>query len=432
MATPAAKHPPAAARAPLRRLMLLWLGWAIVILGYQAVAPGRFALQPPDRSTPWTAAETQPGGHKGQPYLLDRFMNAQVAWDSEFYISIALHGYDDPQMRAIAPGSDLGSVTSGPKGRHPGWTSVNYAFFPAYPYAMRAVGALLAPLGLDPIARVTLAGVLISLAGTLGAMIAIADLAGANAAAGEGEGFRAAFYMLVWPASFFLAQVYTEGLFLGLSFGALALARRERWLWAGLLGGLAAWTRSTGAVLLLPFAWIWLAQGGLTRLRARLSLRELASLACIAAPALAYLAWKAVFGVRFDFIETHFFGRGLLWLELTWNSWRDALALVAGGEPQAQAYYLVEVWGVAVAVATSLALLRRDPALALYGLAILGVALTSGAAQGMHRYVLSLPALFLVPAWWGRQPVFDRLWTLANTLAMGVFALAFSWNWWAG
>jgi hypothetical protein len=419
-------------RAPLRWLIVLWLGWAALILGYQAVAPGRFVLQPPDRSTPWTAAETGADSHRAQPYLLDPFLNAQVAWDSEYYVSIALHGYDDPQMRALAPGSDLGATTIGLKGDHPGWTSVNYAFFPGYPLAMRAVAWPLAPLGLDPVARAALAGVIVSLLGTLGALAALADLAAGEPGAGEGEGLRAGAYLLVWPASFFLAQVYTEGLFLGLSFGALALARRKRWVWAGLLAALAAWTRSTGALLLLPLGWMWLAQGGLGRLRSGPSARTIAGLAAVVAPAAAYLVWRAVFGVRFEFVETHYFGRGLLWLQLTWNSWRDALDLVRSGEPQARAYYLVEVWGVVAGVAASLWLVRRDPPLALYGLAILAIALTSGAAQGMHRYVLSLPALFLAPARLGRQPVFDRLWTLGNTLALAVLALAFSWGYWAG
>jgi hypothetical protein len=58
-------------------------------------------------------------------------------------------------------------------------------------------------------------------------MIAIADLAEGGLA--EGEGRRAAFYLLIWPGSVFLAQVYSEGLFLGLSFGALALMRRRSW-----------------------------------------------------------------------------------------------------------------------------------------------------------------------------------------------------------
>ena len=423
--------PNSLARTPLRWILLLWLGWAAVLLGFQAIAPGRFEPQRPDQATPWTADETRADSHRGQPYILDPFLNTQVAWDSEFYISIALHGYDDPQMRAVAPGSDLGSETVGPHGAHPSWTSVNYAFFPAYPLAMRAVAWPLKLLGLSPVATVTLAGVLVSLAGTLAAMIAIADLAALAEPAEAGDGLRASAYLLVWPASFFMAQVYTEGLFLGLSFGALALARRERWLWAGVLAALATFTRSTGTLLLLPMAWMWLTGGGLARLRARPS-AELVRLAAIAAPAAAYLMWRAVFGVRFEFIETHYFGRGLMWLELTRNSWSEAFDLVMSGDPAARAYYLVEVWGVAVGAIATLLLVRRDPALALYGLAILGIALTSGAAQGMHRYVLSLPALFLVPARLGRQPVFDRLWTLVNTLGLAVFCLAFSYDFWAG
>jgi hypothetical protein len=420
------------ARAPLRWLVLLWLGWAVLILGYQAVAAGRFEPQRPDRSTPWTAAETRADSHKGQPEILDPFLNAQVAWDSEFYISIALHGYDDPQMRSLAPGSDLGAETLGPHGAHPGWISVNNAFFPAYPLAMRALAWPLRPLGLTPVATVTLAGVLISLIGTLAAMIAIADLAASAAGAEPGEAIRAAAYLLLWPASFFLAQVYTEGMFLGLSFAALALARRKRWLWAGALAALATFTRSTGAILVLPLGWMWLAGGGLARLRARPWSVELVGLAAVGAPAAAYLVWRSIFGARFDFIESHFFGRGLFWLSLSGSSWRDAIDLVTSGEPQAQAYYLVEVWGVAAGLAASLLLIRRDPPLAIYGLAILAIALTSGAAQGMHRYVLSLPALFLVSARLGQQPVFDRLWTFGNTLALAVFALAFSWDFWAG
>ena len=177
---------------------------------------------------------------------------------------------------------------------------------------------------------------------------------------------------------------------------------------------------------------MWLAGGGLGRLRARPISGELLRLAAIVAPAVAYLAWRAVFGARFEFVETHFFGRGLFWLELTRSSWSDAAGLVRSGEPQARAYYLVEVWGLAAGLGACLSLLRRDRALALYGLGILAIALTSGAAQGMHRYVLSLPALFLAPARLGRQPVFDRLWTFGNTLALAVFALAFAYDFWAG
>jgi hypothetical protein len=440
-----------AARTPLRQLALLWLGWCVLMLGFQAVAPGRFEPMRPDRATPWTADETRTEAHPGQPYLAEPTLNRHVAWDSEFYISIALRGYDDPTMRSLGPGSDLGAPRFEPHGVRPDWTSLNNAFFPIYPWTMRAGGWLLAGLGLSPVATVTTAGVIVSLLGTLAALVALADLAARAPGSQDGEGLRAASHLLVWPAAFFLAQVYTEGLFLGLSFAALALARRERWLWAALLAALAVWTRSTGALLVLPLGWMALfpqgaflvagaqAQAAPTplgrwvgALAARRSQRWAPALAAAAAPVLAYFAWRAIWGAEFDFVETHFFGRGLLWLGASLSSWREALQRVTVGEPEAVAYYVAELWGVAAALAAAALLLRRDPALALYGLAILVIALTSGAAQGMHRYVMSAPGLFLISARLGRSAVLDRLWLIGNTLAMAVFALAFSWDFWAG
>jgi hypothetical protein len=414
-----------APKPPIRQLILLWLGWCAIMLGFQALGADRFSPIRPDRATTWSAAETGAGAHADQPYLSDPFLNRHVAWDSEFYISIALHGYDDPAMRSLGPGSDLGATRLAPHGVQPAWVSLNNAFFPLYPWAMRAVAWPLGPLGLSPVGAVTLAGVIVSLLGTLAALVAIADLAGGAPDAEAGDGLRAGAYLLVWPASFFLAQVYTEGLFLGLSFAALALARRERWLAAAALAVLAVWTRSTGVLLVLPLAWMAWREGAGGRGRG-------ARLLALVAPVIAYLAWRAIWGARFEFVETHFFGRGPFWLSLSLESWAEAFRLVASGEPAARAYYAVEVWALAAGIGASLMLLRRDPALALYGLAILGMALTSGAAQGMHRYVMGAPALFVASARLGRAPVFDRLWTLGHALALAVFALAFSWDFWAG
>ena len=38
----------------------------------------------------------------------------------------------------------------------------------------------------------------------------------------------------------------------------------------------------------------------------------------------------------------------------------------------------------------------------------------------------------MVLAGWGRQPVFDRLWTLTSCLLLGLLALLFSFNYWVG
>jgi hypothetical protein len=77
----------------------------------------------------------------------------------------------------------------------------------------------------------------------------------------------------LFPMSFFFSAVYGESLFLALSIGAVYAARRERWAWAGALGGLAAMTRSAGVVLLVPLALIYLWDVGRPSLRARRRLR---------------------------------------------------------------------------------------------------------------------------------------------------------------
>jgi mannosyltransferase PIG-V len=418
-----------AARHRLAALVAIWLGWAIVICAYQAVAPARLPLLHPDRATNFSADETGPGADVGRPYLSGALLNAHVAWDSEYYLSIALHGYGDPRMRAVSPASTPDNPQSGPQGAHPAWTSVNYAFFPAYPLAIRVLAAPLRLVGLDPIAAATLAGVLISLLGALAAMLALADLAEAEA---PGDGVRAAFYLLIWPTAMFLAQVYTEGLFLGLSFGALALMRRRRWALAAALAAVATWTRATGGLLLIPFVWTWLADGGWRRVTAREDGGARLTLLLAFAPAFAYLAWRATLGSRFGYVEANYFGRGLLQLRGTVQSFTDLADFLSDRNPQALAYFGVEAAAVLVALASTLLLWRSQKALALYGLAVLALAMTSGAVLGFPRYVLAVPALFLVPARWGRSAVFDRVWSLANILLLAVFALAFSQGYWAG
>src|ERR1019366_4115320 len=56
------------------------------------------------------------------------------------------------------------------------------------------------------------------------------------------------------PMAFYLSAVYSESLYLALSVGVFWSARNGRWAWVGILGALAAATRNTGVVLLLPAA----------------------------------------------------------------------------------------------------------------------------------------------------------------------------------
>lgn len=428
-AASASVAPAGAGRGRARRVFLIWLGWAALMLGYQAFVQARFDLVRPDNVLPWTGSWTNADSLKRHPYLRSPVMLGHSAWDSEFYISIALHGYDDPAMRAASPRSTPDDEVAGSKRDHPDWVSLNHAFFPGYPLAMGVLARPLMAVGLDPTGAATLAGVIVSLVAALGAMLAIADLArtegGAKADADLGDAggrdLRAAFYLAVWPAAVFLAQVYSESLFLALSFGALALLRRGAWGWAALLAAGAVFTRATGVLLVIPFGLTWLA-GPRTARRALLALT----------PAFAYLVWRLLLGADFDFVETRYFGRFPFAFGASWEAWSDAVRTLLAGDPESRAYELVEFAGVAAGLVTSALLWRRDRALTLYGLATFAVVAVSGAALGMHRYVLSMPQLFLAPARLGASPVFDRVWTLACCLGLAALTLAFSFGFWAG
>ncbi|HZZ89124.1 MAG TPA: mannosyltransferase family protein [Caulobacteraceae bacterium] len=395
------------------------------MLGFQDFVQARFALQRPDTVMDWTASWTGGSSAARHPYLQSQALRGHSAWDSEFYISIALHGYEDPAMRAASPQSTPDAEVAAPKKTHPTWVSLNHAFFPGYPFAMGLIARPLAAIGEDPVSAATLAGVIVSLVSALFAMLAIADLAAGQADADNGEGLRAAFFLAVWPAAVFLAQVYSEALFLALSFGALAMMRRAAWGWAAALAVAAVFTRATGVLLVIPFGLVWLFGG---------ERRTVGGAVLAASPVAAYLVWRLFLGADFDFVETRYFGRWPFAIQGSLEAWRDfAETLLSDDDPQLRAYDMVEAFGIVASLVASALLWPRDKALTLYGLATFGVVALSGAALGMHRYALAMPALFLAPAHLAaRLPVFDRLWTLLCCLGLAVLTLLFTFGFWAG
>lgn len=418
------------ARRPCGTILVVWLGWALVMIGYQAYIMGRFNLQIQDRSLSWTESYVYPGNQTGMIYLLEPIMNEHVAWDSEYYLSIATGGYRDPVMRAIPPDYSWSHPQVKPQQVEPGWISMNYAFFPLYPWLMSLLAFPLKTFSLNPIAAATLSGMLISMLGTLGAMLALYSLARERQE--EPGGIRAAFYLVIFPAGMFLAQVYTEGLFLGLSFGALALARKKKWLWAGVLAACATWTRAAGGLLLVPLGLIWLKEGGGKRLFTPLWWKEALNLLLVAAPLWAYLVFAVTLGRYFHIVEKALFGRGFLLLDQSWAAWKEAFLRLLSANLQARTYFMVEFGAIALALLACVWMFKQEPILSVYSLLTIVFSLTSGGAQGMHRYVMAAPVIFLLLARWGKKEAFDRLWTLASVLLMGIFTILFSFNLWAG
>jgi Mannosyltransferase (PIG-V) len=185
-----------------------------------------------------------PGVTRGFGWLGDLLAAPAARWDAAWYLVIAHYGYR-PQLGAL--------------------TASRTAFFPLYPLGLRAI----AWLGAPPVA----AGVALSLAALAAALYGIhrlttLELGGARrlgargAAMGEQRAAAAARLAVATtalaPMAFFFSAVYSESLYLALSVGLFWSARQGRWMWVGALGALAGATRSTGLVLALPAAMIYL------------------------------------------------------------------------------------------------------------------------------------------------------------------------------
>ena len=151
-------------------------------------------------------------------FLLDVW----ARWDSVWFLRIAEDGYGAVEQAAAA-------------------------FYPLYPLLVGVLGRIL-------LGHYVLAGVLLSLAATLGSFTLLYRLAEDKLGA-EGAR-RAVLYLAIFPFALFLGAVYSESLFLFLALAAFLLAERGRFLEAGAAAGLAWLTRPFGIALLPAVALI--------------------------------------------------------------------------------------------------------------------------------------------------------------------------------
>jgi Gpi18-like mannosyltransferase len=404
---------------PLRKLFVLWLGWAIILVAFQLLVTARFAPQRPDEVLMWTFSETTAESQDDKPTLIDPFLNQLVSWDSEFYLSIAINGYDDPAVRVV---------------ERDGTTySLNYAFFPLYPLLIRALSLPLSVFGLTKIATATLAGWLITLAGTFAAVVALYDLA--RQTLDDSGALRAVFYLLIFPTAFFFAQIYTEGLFVGLAFGSLALMRRKRYLLAAFLAGFAVATRPVGVAVGFALLVQRLADEESFSPFPRRALIDGCMLAAI--PAGIYLIWWSQLGAGFQFVERYFFGLSPLAIVPSFYAWRDVLPTLWGAQTtwtglpaQSGVYYALEFAAILLGGVACYSVRNAYASLCAFSLLAWALALFSGSPHSMVRYVLVLPAIYIFLARLGNRPNFDRLWTIISLLLFGLLVTLFSFDFW--
>jgi Gpi18-like mannosyltransferase len=148
-------------------------------------------------------------------------------WDTGWYLDIAHNWYSSaPRMDQL----------------------LNINFFPLYPTLMKGFGII--------IGNNFVAGIIISNFCLFGAAVFLHRLVLLDH--DEATAMRSVKYLLIWPTSFVLSGILSEGLFLFLLITTFYSARKERWLQAGILGFLLCLTRPNGILMFLPLLYLYM------------------------------------------------------------------------------------------------------------------------------------------------------------------------------
>jgi len=160
--------------------------------------------------------------YKGVEFETNAWLEPWQRWDTPHYQAIAERGYTAFDTALFTP--------------------------PLYPLLMK----LLSPIFNG---NTLAAGLLISALSLWGLLIVLYRLAIIEFQ-DEQQAWKVIFYTLFFPTSFFLIAAYNESLFLFMVSLSFYAVYKKQWNLAGIFGGLAAFTRIAGALMLIPLAFV--------------------------------------------------------------------------------------------------------------------------------------------------------------------------------
>lgn len=181
-------------------LLCTFLGWRIILFVFLFLAPRFLPLQ-----------QNFLGGG------MTNYLNAPWFWswlnfDGEHYLSIAYQGYQP----------------------------LTYFFFPLFPLMARFL-AFAGPINM------AITGLLISNISFFLGLVGLWKLVRLDYQ--ENIAKVATLLLLFFPTSFYFGSYYTESLFFALAVWSFYFARKSKWFWSGILGGLSSLTRILGIAL---------------------------------------------------------------------------------------------------------------------------------------------------------------------------------------
>ena len=173
----------------------------------------------------------------GRGLSLGEFYYSWRKYDAYHYLKLAELGYE--------------AYTEGGK-------PLFLVFFPLYPWLIRLLHGI--------IPDYQLCGHIISSLCYTGSCVLFGKLVTEDF--GRKVGRMSVLFLTAYPFAFFFSSIHTESLFLLLSVASFYCIRKHDWLLAGLLGALAALTRSQGLFLaVVAFAEYWMCEHPVHKLR---------------------------------------------------------------------------------------------------------------------------------------------------------------------
>jgi 4-amino-4-deoxy-L-arabinose transferase-like glycosyltransferase len=303
-------------------------------------------------------------------------------WDTVHYLNIARHGY------GTDPGREILII----------WP-------PLYPWLTRGFQWLTGNyLG---------AGLFISFVSYLAAIVGLYRLVDLDFP--RDTAMRTVIYISIFPAAYFLHAAYTEALFLALVVWSFLSARRGRWGWAGLLAGLASFTRITAFGLLPALCFEYLVQ---SEFRLRQVRADALWLLLVPLGFCVYL-WvnQSVYGTPFAFLEQarlqnhKVFSAPWVGAQAVWGSG------VGDGPRRVLTVSMSEVAsGVLTGLLAVYAFVRMRTSYAIYLFVSWATFAFTSFWASTTRYILPLFPVFILLAVWGERRTLH--WAICMTFGM--------------